>query len=891
MSPSSGAVAPSNEKGLSMKNFLLAGTILAIATPAFAQEAGPGTEIESSDIVVTGSRVGERTVTTSPVPIDSLRGEELRASGYQETTEILRQLAPSFAFATPTTPDGNTHIHSASLRGLSPDETLVLLNGKRLHTAAWVNTGGTIGKGSTPTDLNQIPAAGIGRIEILRDGASAQYGSDAIAGVINILLRTDTEFHGTASAGTTYDGGGDTYEFSLGGGVKLGEDGFVNLTGYYRDHKAANRAEPDTRQFYLGIAPNGSLQPLSARFGAGIGLNPPGGVAGTRLDPREATVDRNVWRFADQGDVEDWSLVANLEKPLGEVTLYSFGGYRVSKAHSNASFRRPGQDENVRAIYPNGFLPFINTESTDYSAAIGLRGELGGWKWDLSGIYGGNSIEYRTENTLNATLGAASPTAFYNGKYSNSQWTANLTISNTFDIGFARPVEIAFGAEYRRDGYKIGHGELASYEFGPARVLDGPNAGAIPTIGSQGFAGIQPADEVDVSRRAIGAFVELSAEPVKGWQINLAGRFEDYSDFGDTWNGQASTRIELPAGFALRASAGTGFHAPALAQQYFSSTSSRTIVNNTTGFPEFVLVRTAPVGSALAQALGAQPLKPEKSVNFGGGLTFASGGFTASADYYHIDIDDRIVLSSNYVDASGSRRLRDYLAGLGIPGVTSVRYFTNAVDSRTQGVDVTAAYRTTLGSWGNLRLSAAYNYNETRLRRVSATPSQITALGITTPLFDVNERVRFEYGQPRDKIALGASWNIGPVTFDARTTRYGKVEQVALTNQSAANVALIAKGSTPFRTIPTESGAAGNVDVIQQLRPQWVTDFSFTGHVNKHLDITLGANNIFNVYPTQNIRSTAALTGADTFGAFPYSEFSPAGFSGAFYYVRAGVRF
>ncbi|MEG3123395.1 TonB-dependent receptor plug domain-containing protein [Sphingomonas sp. GB1N7] len=831
-------------------------------------------------------------MTTSPVPIDLLRGEDLRASGYQETSEILRQLAPSFAFATPTTPDGNTHIHSASLRGLSPDETLVLVNGKRLHTAAWVNTGGTIGKGAVPTDLNQIPAEGIGRIEILRDGASAQYGSDAIAGVINIRLRTDTKLHASASGGTTFDGGGDTYTFSLGGGLKLGDDGFINVTGYYRDHQAANRALPDTRQFYLGISPIGTPQALSARYGAGTGLNPPGGVIGTRLDPREATVDRNVWRFADEGDLKDGSVIVNLEKPLsGGIELYGFGGYRLSKAHSNASFRRAGQDENVRAIYPDGFLPFVNTRSTDYSAALGLRGDLGAWAWDLSSVYGGNRIEYRTENTLNATLGTASPTRFYNGRYSNSQWTTDLTFSRGFDVGLAAPVKLAIGAEYRRDGYKIGAGEPNSYAFGTAQVLDGPSTGAIPTIGSQGFAGIQPADVVDVNRRAIGAFAEIGIEPVKGWQVDLAGRYEDYSDFGDTWNGQASTRIELPAGFALRGSAGTGFHAPALAQQYFSSTSSRTIVNNTTGFPEFVLVRTAPVGSPLAQALGAQSLKPETSTNFGGGLTYAGGRLTASVDYYHIDIDDRIVLSSNYVDAAGSRRLRDYLAGIGIPGVTSVRYFTNAIDTRTQGVDVTVAYATPLGNWADLKLTAAYNHNQTRVRRISNTPSQITALGITTPLFDVTERTRVERGQPRDKIALGGNLKLGPITFDARTTRYGTVEQIALTNQSAANVALIAQGDVPFRTLPTQSGTAGNVDVIQKLKPKWVTDFSFTGQVNRNLSVTFGANNLFNVYPTQNIRSTAALTGADTFGAFPYSEFSPFGFSGAFYYVRAGVSF
>lgn len=878
---------------MTFRAVLLAGAVMTAAVPALAQQDPEATtEAAGNDIVVTGSRVGARTVTTSPVPIDLLRGEELRASGYQETSEILRQLAPSFAFATPTTPDGNTHIHSASLRGLSPDETLVLLNGKRVHTAAWVNTGGTIGKGATPTDLNQIPAAGIGRIEILRDGASAQYGSDAIAGVINILLRTDTALHASVSAGTTYDGGGDTYDLSLGGGVKLGEDGFVNVTGYYRDHQAANRAERDTRQFYFGISPTGTPQPLSARSGVGIGLNPPGGTAGTRLDPREATVDRNVWRFADQGDLRDGSVVVNLEKPLGgDVELYGFGGYRLSKARSNASFRRPGQDENVRALYPDGFLPFVDTDSTDYSAALGLRGTIGSWKWDLSTIYGGNAIEYRTRNTLNATLGAASPTRFYNGRYVNDQSTTNLTVSNAIDLGLAGPLEIALGAEYRRDGYAIRPGELASYQFGPVRVLDGPNAGAVPTIGSQGFAGIQPGDAIDTRRRAIGGYVEAALEPVGGWQINLAGRYEDYSDFGGTWNGQASTRVQLPAGFALRGSVGTGFHAPSLAQQFFSSTSSRTIVNNTSGFPEFVLVRTAPVGSDVAQALGAQPLTAETSTSFGGGLTFAGGGLTASVDLYQIDIDDRIVLSSNYVDASGSRRLRDYLAAIGIPGVTSVRYFTNAVDSRTRGLDVTASYAATLGNAGDLRLSAAYNRNDTRLRRVGTTPVAITALGITTPLFDVNERTRFEYGQPRDKIALGANWRAGPITFDARTTRYGRVEQVALTNQSAANVALIARGDTPFRTLPTESGLAGNVDVIQRLRPSWVTDVSFTGQVNAALAITFGASNLFNEYPTQNIRSTAALTGADTFGAFPYSEFSPFGFSGAFYYVRARVGF
>ncbi len=892
-----------------MKTRSLALTVsaLSLSAPALAQTsdeaaapvssdvstlAAPAEPADEEQVVVTGTRFRDRTVTNSPVPIDVIAGTELRASGYQETSEILRALAPSFNFANPTTPDGNTHIHSASLRGLSPDETLVLVNGKRLHTAAFVNTAGTIGKGATPTDLNQIPAAAIGRIEILREGASAQYGSDAIAGVINILLRTDTRLHASASAGTTFDGGGDTYEASLGGGIKLGDRGFVNVTGYYRDHEGANRALADTRQFYFGVGPTGTPQPLSARFGAGIGLTPPGGVAGTQLDPREASVDRRVWRFADEGDLKDASLIANTEFGLTDaITLYGLAGYRVSKAHSNASFRRPGQDENVRAVYPNGFLPFVNTKSTDYSALVGVRGQVAGFAWDLSTIYGGNEIEYRTENTLNATLGTATPTAFYNGRYSNWQSTTDLTLSREIDVGLARPVNLAVGAELRYDGYKIGPGEPASYAFGPARVLDGPSTGVVPTIGSQGFAGIQPGDVVDTDRHSLGGFVELDTEVLPGWQVDLAGRYEHYSDFGGTVNGEASTRVALPAGFALRGSIGTGFHAPSLAQQFFSSTSSRTIVNNTTGFPEFVLVRTAPVGSALAQALGAQELEPEKSVSVGGGLTFGRGGLSASVDVYRIDIEDRIFLSSNFVDAAGRRTLRDFLTGIGIPGVTSVRYFTNAADTRTQGIDVAVGYQTRLGTDGDLRLSAAYNYNRTRLRSVDGTPSQITALGITTPLFDIVERVRVERGQPRDKLALGGILRLGALTFNARTTRFGSVEQVALTNQSAANVALAAAGSTPFRTLPTQSGTPGNFDVIQRLRPKFVTDFSFTGQVRPQLAVTIGANNIFNVYPTKNIASTPALTGADTFGVFPYSEFSPFGFSGAYYYARVGFSY
>ncbi len=875
--------APKSSRALLASALSLSALVL--VTPAMAQE-------EDEDIVVTGTRLGDRTVTSSPAPIDVLRGDDLRGSGYFETNQILRQLTPSFAFATPTTPDGNTHIRSASLRGLSPDSTLVLVNGQRIHSSSWVNTSGTLGRGAAPTDLNQIPAAAIGRIEVLRDGAAAQYGADAIAGVINIILREDSGWSGAASYGATQDGGGDTYEASLHGGFAVLGDGHLNATFYYRDHEAANRAQPDTRQQYFGISPTDTPQPLSTRWGSGIGLNPPGGVAGTALDSREATIDRNVFRFAASADLTDASATLNFSKPIGALELYGFANYRVTEGSSNAFWRRPGQDENVRAIYPDGFLPFVDTESTDYNVSAGLSGAFGNaWTWDLSTIFGGNIIEYGTHDTLNATLGAASPTSFYNGGYENTQWVTDFTLTRAFDLGWHAPLNLALGAALRRDTYEIFAGELGSYQFGPERVLDGPNANAQPVIGAQGFVGIQPIDEVDVERDNIGVFAEISTDLSDRWFVTAAGRYENYSDFGETWNGQLASRYELGGGLALRASVSNGFHAPSLPQQFYGSSVGRGIINLTTGESEFFLVKLAPSGSALAEALGAEELEPEQSVNLSAGATFENGPWRASLDFYRIAIDDRIVLSSNFVDGPGSTALRDYLTSVGQPGVLSVRYFTNAIDTETEGFDFTLSHRSDLGALGDLRLTAAYNYNETEVTRIAATPSEVTALGITTPIFDVVEEMRLERSTPRDKFAVSASWDIGRFRVVLGGTRYGEVAQIALQNQSAANVALAAAGDTRIFALPTQAGAPGNFDVAQVLEPKWVTDLSVTADVNERVALTLGGNNIFNVYPTGHIRSTAALAGSDSFGVFPYSEISPFGFSGAHWYARVGVTF
>ncbi|KLD75623.1 TonB-dependent receptor [Xanthomonas hyacinthi] len=870
---------------------------LPVAASVHAQSSAADAAITRLDQVsVIGSRTQARTVLESPVPIDVFGAEDLRRSGYTDLSQILQSLLPSFNFPHPTTPDGNTHIRSATLRGLSPDQTLVLVNGKRRHPSAWVNSGGTVGKGAVSTDLNAIPVSAIARIEVLRDGASAQYGSDAIAGVINIVLREDAGFEGRVSHGSTRDGGGDTSTAALDTGVALADAGGLHLTLDYRKRKAADRGLPDTRQQYFGIGRNGAPVAPSSSYGSGIGLAPIGGAAaGAVADPREATIDRGaLWRFADSADTVDKTVFGNLRKPLpwgDALETYAFGGYGVSEGSSNASLRRAGQAENVRAIYPDGFLPWVDTRSTNASLGAGLKGRAGDWQWDLSSVYGRNKLVYRTHNTLNATLGADSPTAFYNGAQAASQWTTNLDARHSLELGWHAPLQLALGAEFRRDTYSISAGEPASYAWGPYRVLDGPAAGTVPTIGSQGFAGIQPGDAGNHHRHNVAAYVETETDLSERLLLSLAGRWEDYSDFGSTTNGKLALRYQLNGGLALRAAASTGFHAPALAQQHFSSTSSRTLNNAQTQLPEYVLVRTAPVDSVQARALGARPLRPEKASNLTAGLTWGIGGLSASLDAYRIDIDERIFLSSNYVDAAGSSTIRDYLAALGSPGVTSVRYFSNAADTRTTGVDASARYRWELGDADHLTATLGYNRNKTELTRVAATPAQLILLGVRTPQFDITERTRVEKGQPRDNLIAALRWDVGRWSCNLGTHRYGEIEGVAATNQSAANVAAFAQGSTRFRTLPTEAGSAGNFDVIQKLEARWVTDLDIAFRASDALTVVLGANNLFNTYPTRNIASTPQVSGADTFGVFPYSELSPFGWSGTYYYVRLETRF
>ena len=377
---------------------------------SFAQETAatpPKQEVvELEKFISTGSRFNDRTVTQSPVPIDVVAGQELTQGGYTETSQMLQAAIPSFNFPRPSLTDGTDHIRPATLRGLAPDQVLVLINGKRRHTSALVSLNGSIGRGSVSTDFNAIPAAMIERIEVLRDGASAQYGSDAIAGVINVILRKDTGWGLNLSYGETAEGDGEDYKLDAFAGTKLGDKGSLFVDLYLRDHSPTNRSLADTRQQYFG---GGSGVPFvipSGNYGSGVGLSPFNGVT---LDPREATVNRINHRFGDPM-TKDKGLWINGDYPLqDDMELYFFGG--ASNRHANGAgfYRRAGDDRTVRAIYPNGFLPFIDSVVEDISGGAGIKGKAVEWNWDLSTTYGKNTLDYRTSNSANVTLGTASP--------------------------------------------------------------------------------------------------------------------------------------------------------------------------------------------------------------------------------------------------------------------------------------------------------------------------------------------------------------------------------------------------------------------------------------------------------------------------------------------------
>ncbi|WP_273047848.1 TonB-dependent receptor, partial [Pseudoalteromonas sp.] len=812
-----------------------------------AAEQNIKAEENIEQISVIGSRRLGRTVEDSAVPIDIIGADALNRSGQTETNALLSSLLPSFNFPQASLTDGSDHVRPAQLRGLAPDHTLVLVNGKRRHSNALLNLNGSTGRGSSSVDLNAIPANAIARIEVLRDGAAAQYGSDAIAGVINIVLKNASSggsFSANYGANVTQMDGvpalksvsedsngdlaftegsdrsltdGQTLTLQGNMGFELGENGFLNISTEYRDRHSTNRSDYDQRENY-------------ARLDDGSD----NGV----LDRREFTVNRYNHNFGN-GDVEDFSVFYNAGYQLtNDADLYSFGSYSKREGEGSGFYRRAIDSRNVKEIYPDGFLPVITSDINDFSLALGVKGFVSEWNYDVSAVYGQDAFEFGVTNSLNTSYGPTSQTTFDAGTLTYDQLTFNVDFSREVNISFLEnSVNVAIGAEYRREGYQIDAGEEASYAQGP-----------FGAAGSQVFPGFTPESEGDNSRHNVSLYVDLETYLTDDWNITVAARFEDYSDFGDTINGKIATRYSLTEDFALRASVSTGFRAPSLQQQYFTSVATVFVDGEPTETGTF-----AP-SSNVAKALGSPGLDAEEATNYGAGFTWSTDfNFSLSVDYYQILIDDRIVLSNNL---SGTA-IEQLLEGT---GANQGRFFLNAIDSKTRGVDVVASYNLATDGYGDVAFNLGYNYGKNEVTNIIDPPAELQGAGFDQDnLFSGNELRRFEVSTPRNKYNLSATWNMEQWRTTLRTTRYGETQD------------------------PSDNPERNEV-----LKPKWITDLDVAYSLTENVSLSLGANNILDVYPDATRENVDDLT---TFSRlFAYSSFSPYGFNGRYVYGKIEMK-
>lgn len=712
------------------------GAALLIAGAASAQET-PDDATSVDDIVVTGSRVPNRSRLDTLAPVDVVTAETLSTRGTTEFAAALAQSVPSLVFARPSVVDGTDSIRPATLRGLSPDQTLVLLNGTRRHASALVNVNGSIGRGSAAVDLNAIPTGALDRVEVLRDGASAQYGSDAIAGVINLRLKEAREGGGASvtygqyfttvetARGERDETDGRTVTASAWQGFGLGSDGFLTLSAEYLDREPTNRSDYDPR-----VTPTA----ITARAG----------------DPK----------------VEQWTVFANAGKSLNaDWEAYGWAGYQDRDSESAAFPRLPNNANNVVSIYPNGFLPKIAVNSQDLSLAAGVKGEIAGWSADISLVYGRNALDFRTEDSLNSTYGSASPTSFDSGGLTYDQLVFGADFTRQFEVGLTGPLNFAWGLEARREGYKIDAGQPESWNRGPL----GSNTALAG--GAQGFVGFQPSNAVDEDRDAVALYADVEIPLTEKFTVEGALRVEDYSDFGDAQTGKLAARYDFSPNFALRGSISTGFRAPSLQQSFFTSTSS--VIQN----GAVVETGTFPATSAVATALGAKALKPETSTNYSLGAVVRLGDFDLTVDAYKITIEDQIVLSELI-----NRSFSGQVAGLLDPlGVQAARFFLNGVTTETEGVDIVGRYRLRTESAGNWDFTVAANVNDVSVTKL---PTSSSVLNPVPTLFARSRILTIEEGTPDTKVSGSVDWSLGRWGATARATYYADVLQPGSTAAS-----------------------------------------------------------------------------------------------------------
>lgn len=849
-----------------------AGIVLVLPQPAFAQDDA----IE--EIVTIGSRVRNRTQTETPVAVDVFDAEVLERTGFTETGRLLQQLAPSFNFGTNNTSDGSDSARPATLRGLGPDQVLVLVNGKRHVGQAWLNIGGSLGRGSTGVDINSIPVAAIKRIEVLRDGASSQYGSDAMAGVINIVLK-DSDEDGAVSAvwGSTFEGDGDTYTVAVNKGFSIAEDGFFNVTLEARDRDPTNRAGVSNRSFaFQGATP----------------------TAGAR-----------IFRLGD-AEEESLALMFNGALPIGsaQTELYFFGKYMERDGQSTGFYRHPhDHDRAVPQVFPDGFLPLQNTDIEDRLLAAGIRGDLASeWTYDASVTYGANEFEFGAENTINASIAAefltnnpgatnaeiganAGPTSGKSGSLDIDQLVFNIDFAGELNA-LGGPLYLAVGGEVRTENYEIGQGDLASYScglqdaqiaFDSVNTQQGlPNGPETANCGFQGFPGYSPASETDIDRTSFAIYVDAEKNLTDAWLLGAALRYEDYEDVGERLTGKIVTRVEVNDGFALRAAVSTGFRAASLPQQGFTS------VVTQAGAGGLTQSLIANLSDPFTQALGISSLDFETSQNFSAGFVWQPvDNVSVTVDAYQIDIDDRVTLSASVQSGDLSAAgLDTAAASLTSRGLGQGAVFFNALDTSTRGVDAVLVHDGSLLD-GELRSSFSWSYVETDIDRVN------TPAGIDPGLFfDRESRAIVEDVQPNSRGMLSFDWQRGDLGAVFRANYFGETSTIFFTAETIFGCPpdTACGPVTPFGIDPTS-----RVDVSSAV----TIDFELSYNVTENLSLALGANNLFDEMPDKLPDNAVIrwISDGGGFGGPPNASFGnfdfpirgvPYGLNGGFYYLR-----
>ena len=800
--------------------------------------------------VVVGSRARHTAAEELAVPVDVFTAEVLAQQGTSETSQILQALAPSINFPRQSVTDATDIVRPFTLRGLSPDHTLVLVNGWRRHQTALVNTFayGT-GAGSSGVDLNAIPSSAIDRIEVLRDGASAQYGSDAIAGVVNMVLKEGgfTPFlNATAGRYTPgdYADDGTTAGVSAGWGLRLGR-GSLSLFADYLDRQPTNRALPDPSDDPAVPQPN-------HHWGDGL--------------------------------EQDVLTLANLRMPLsdaGTSEVYAFGGYSFRDGTGNGYRRYAGSERNWPEIYPLGFLPEFSPAVTDYSAAGGMRALAGGWSVDLGASFGHNDFQYNLRNTLNVSLGpclapaapcapgedgtpgtgdeVANQTSFFAGQLRREEIGVGVTAARELELDLPAPVNVAVGAQFRRERFQISRGEFASYTDGGHPDRNGDDAPG----GSQVFAGFAPSDEADEDRTNFGVYADLETNLTPQVLAAVAGRFESYSDFGEQFTGKAALRYQPSPQLTLRAAGSTGFRAPGLGQSHFSK-----VVTNVIG-GVFEEIGVYPVNHEAAAALGAVPLREETSVNLSAGLAFSPrDNVTITVDYFRVTIDDRILLGATFDDTLGGSRA--ILDSIGRTDIAGVQYFTNGLDTRTQGVDFTANVRVPSGR-GTLDLTGSVNYTTNTIRRVDPVPAILTAYGTEeTGIIDSVTWIAIEEERPDWRATLTAQYATSRFQALVRGSYFGEFS----------------------------SAQPGFCDLCRERYGSKTLFDAELGYRFGQVNLAVGLRNLFDTYPDQPSSQVVvdpstgdrAMDYNNNFGLFPWAAASPFGYNGRYVYARVEMR-